>query len=67
MGKTRIVVICPETGIVVITKIAYDDMIEPNKGPHYFACPCGMTHRLSFAGRHRASDRPPPLEKPRAS
>ena len=52
MGKTRIVVTCPETGVVVITTIAYEDMVKPRKMPMLFACACGQTHTLRFAGRH---------------
>jgi hypothetical protein len=56
MGKTRIVVTCPQTGVVVITNFAYEDMITPGKSPKYFACPCGETHTLTFA-RQRSGQR----------
>jgi hypothetical protein len=61
MGKMRIVVTCPETGIAVITSIAYEDMVKPRKGPMLFACPCGETHTLLFAGRASGQHRHPPV------
>jgi hypothetical protein len=61
MAKPRIVVTCPQTGITVISNIAYDDIAGPGKKSIFFACPCGETHKLAFAGRHSDPDRPPPV------
>jgi hypothetical protein len=52
MGKPRIIVTCPQTGVAVITNIAYEDVTGPNKKRMFFACACGETHKLLFAGRH---------------
>jgi hypothetical protein len=52
MAKPRIVVTCPQTGVTVISNIAYDDIAGPAKKTVFFACPCGETHKLIFAGRH---------------
>ena len=65
MGKTRIVVTCPQTGVVVITGIAYEDMVTPGKSPKYFACPCGETHTLTFAGRHSRRREQKPIDSHR--
>lgn len=68
MGKPRIIVTCPQTGVAVITNIAYEDIAGPNKKRMFFACACGETHKLLFAGRH--GDRrnaPPPRDNHRAS
>jgi hypothetical protein len=63
MGKTaRIIVTCPETGVLVITRMTYADMAEPDKRPRYFTCPCGETHKLAFAGKHSAPQEPPPAD-----
>ncbi|MBI1203536.1 MAG: hypothetical protein GC182_13600 [Rhodopseudomonas sp.] len=51
--KTRIVVTCPQTGVVVITRLTYDEMISPREQPRLFACACGETHKLAFAGKIR--------------
>jgi hypothetical protein len=61
MGKMRIVVTCPETGIAVITGIAYEDMVKPRESPMLFACPCGETHTLVFAARPASRHGPPPV------
>jgi hypothetical protein len=66
MDKKRIIVTCPRTGVVVITKIAYDDMITPAKSPKYFNCPCGETHKLVFAGWHSGRGEPKRTENHRA-
>ena len=69
MGRPRIIITCPETGIAVISRIAYEDMINPLKAPMDFKCPCGETHKLQFTGihgKHRAPSRPAPFETPRA-
>ncbi|RDV02273.1 hypothetical protein [Undibacter mobilis] len=63
MGRPRIIITCPETGIAVISRIAYEDMINPLKAPMDFKCPCGETHRLKFAGlqrRREPATRPTP-------
>lgn len=52
MGKRRIIVTCPVTDIAVITNLAYEDVAKPRQNPLLFACPCGETHKLEFAGRH---------------
>lgn len=52
-GKTRIVVTCPQTGVVVITRLTYDEMVRPRLQPRLFACACGDTHKLAFAGKIR--------------
>ncbi len=52
MSKPRIIVTCPVTGIVVITRIDYEDMIGPRDDAMLFSCPCGETHKLEYAGRH---------------
>lgn len=67
MGKPRIIVTCPATGIAVVTVIAYDDMIEPGRAPKFFQCPCGETHKLRFAGRHAALAELIARETPQAS
>ena len=51
--KTRIVVTCPRTGVVVITRLSYDEMVRPRTLPRLFACACGETHKLAFAGKIR--------------
>jgi hypothetical protein len=66
MDKTRIIVTCPRTGVVVITRIVYGDMVTPGKGPKYFVCPCGETHKLAFAGWHSGRREPKPVETHRA-
>lgn len=69
MGRPRIIITCPDTGIAVISRIAYEDMINPLKAPMSFKCPCGETHKLQFAGvqsRHKPPTRPAPLDTPRA-
>lgn len=48
--KPRIVITCPDTGITVISRIAYEDMINPLRAPLQFKCPCGETHELKFVG-----------------
>jgi hypothetical protein len=50
--KTRIVVTCPETGVVVITRLTCEQMIKPRIRPMLFACACGDVHKLLFAGRY---------------
>ena len=52
MAKPRIVVTCPQTGVTVISNIAYDDIAGPEKKSIFFRCACGETHKLAFAGRH---------------
>jgi hypothetical protein len=52
MGKKRIVVTCPVTKIAVITRLTYEEVAEPRQNPRLFACPCGETHQLRFAGLH---------------
>jgi hypothetical protein len=51
-GKKRIIVTCPVTDVAVITNLAYEDVAKPRQNPLLFACPCGETHKLQFAGRH---------------
>jgi hypothetical protein len=63
--KPRIVVTCPQTGVVVVTRIAYEDMVTPGKSPKYFTCPCGETHKLIFAGRHSGKREPKPINRQR--
>ena len=65
--KTRIVVTCPATGIVAITTIAYEDMVDEPKKPRLFSCPCGQMHKITFAGRHSAPRQQPPHDHHRAS
>jgi hypothetical protein len=65
MGKLRIVVTCPQTGVVVITNFAYEDMVTPRKRPKYFACPCGETHTLIFAGQRPGKREPEPVDNHR--
>jgi hypothetical protein len=70
MGKPRIVVTCPQTGVTVISNFAFEDVAGPNNKTVLFACACGQTHRLIYAGKH--GDRrnvPPPQQQdtPRAS
>ena len=69
MSKPRIVVTCPNTGVVVVTTIAYAEMTKPRKTPMLFKCPCGETHKLAFAGRHGAPREPQRMQadSPRAS
>ncbi|MFA6266674.1 MAG: hypothetical protein WC670_13305 [Pseudolabrys sp.] len=63
----RIIITCPETGIAVISRIAYEDMINPLRAPLSFKCPCGETHKLQFDGAPgRSANRPAPLDTPRA-
>ncbi|MDO8875216.1 MAG: hypothetical protein Q8M24_18410 [Pseudolabrys sp.] len=52
MGKPRIVVTCPRTGVTVISNFAYEDVAGPNNKTILFACACGETHRVIYAGRH---------------
>ncbi|MFN3656534.1 MAG: hypothetical protein ACK4UO_04670 [Pseudolabrys sp.] len=52
MGKPRIIVTCPVTQIAVVTTFAYADMVESQKAPKFFRCPCGETHKLRYIGRH---------------
>lgn len=59
MAKPRIVVTCPQTGVTVISNIAYDDIAGPEKNIVFFACACGETHKLAFAGRHRDASKSP--------
>jgi hypothetical protein len=67
MSKPRIIITCPETGIAVISKISYDDMVAPDSKPMLFKCPCGETHRLMFAGKHNLRREPRAVgEGPRA-
>jgi hypothetical protein len=65
MGKTRIIVTCPVTDIVVITGLTYDEVVKPRRDPLLFACPCGETHQLRFGGVH--GHRPPPHQAPTGS
>ncbi len=65
MGKTRIIVTCPVTDIAVITNIAYEEIAKPRRNPLLFACPCGETHQLQFAGRHRDVWGHPPAPRDR--
>src|SRR3569833_3149094 len=48
--KPRIVITCPDTGITVISRIAYEDMINPLRAPMQVKCPCGETHELKIVG-----------------
>jgi len=69
MAKPRIVVTCPKTGVTVISNFAYEDVARANKTV-LFACACGETHRLVYAGPHRdMRNEPPPAahSKDRAS
>ncbi len=50
--KTRIVVTCPQTGVVVITRLTCEQMLRPRTRPMLFACVCGAVHKLSFGGRY---------------
>ena len=68
--KPRIVITCPDTGITVISRIAYEDMINPLRAPLQFKCPCGETHDLKFVGArsgpgggHRGPIDTPPMQK----
>jgi hypothetical protein len=60
MAKQRIVVTCPETGVAVITNIAYEDVAQPRETPMLFACPCGAIHTLQFGGHARRYRPTPP-------
>ena len=62
MAKPRIIVTCPQTGVTVISNIAYDDLAGPRKKTVFFACACGETHKLVFAGRHGDMRKSPPEE-----
>lgn len=62
MGNTRIIVTCPATGIVVITRLTFDEVAKPRLKPLLFTCPCGETHQLQFGGMH--GHRPPPHQAP---
>ncbi len=53
MGKPRIVVTCPKTGVTVISNFAFEDVAGPDHKTVLFACACGDTHRLVYAGPHR--------------
>jgi hypothetical protein len=66
VDKTRIVVTCPATGVVVITKLTYEEMIRPRARPMLFACACGETHKLLFAGRYPGRREPKPVDRHRA-
>lgn len=67
--KTRIVVTCPQTGVVIITRLTYDEMVKPRATPLLFACACGETHKLALAGkiRRRHHTGLTPRDKHRAS
>jgi hypothetical protein len=52
MAKPRIIVTCPQTGVIVISNFAYEDVTGPNNKTVLFACACGETHRLLYAGKH---------------
>jgi hypothetical protein len=69
MGKPRIVITCPQTGVTVISNFAYEDIAGPNHKTVLFACACGETHRLVYAGPHRdmRNAPPPKQDTPRAS
>lgn len=69
MTKPRIVVTCPQTGVTVISNFAYEDVAGPNTKTLLFACACGETHRLLYAGKHgdRCNVPPPKQDTPRAS
>jgi hypothetical protein len=68
MAKPRIVVTCPQTGVTVISNIAYDDVAGPGKKSVFFACACGETHKVVFAGRYGDLGKsPPPMVDDRAS
>ena len=69
MGKPRIVVTCPKTGVTVISNFAYEDVAGPNNKTVLFACACGETHRLVYAGPHRdmRNAPSPKQDTPRAS
>ena len=70
MAKPRIVVTCPTTGVTVISNFAYEDVAGPNCKTMLFACACGETHRLLYAGKHgdrRNVPLPPDRDAPRAS
>ncbi len=67
MGKPRIIVTCPATGIAAITDIAYAEMVEPRTAPKFFRCPCGETHKLRFAGKHASLRQLMAREAPQAS
>lgn len=63
--KPRIVITCPDTGITVISRIAYEDMINPLRAPLQFKCPCGETHELKFVGpRSGPGGSPGPFDAP---
>ena len=67
MGKPRIVVTCPQTGVTVITNIAYEAIAGPQSKTVLFACACGETHKLVYAGKHgdrRAASALPPSSSP---
>ena len=69
MGKPRIVITCPQTGVTVISNFAYEDIAGPNHKTVLFACAWGETHRLADAGLHRDMRNAPPSQQntPRAS
>ena len=67
MAKPRIVVTCPQTGVIVISNIAYDDIAGPGKKSIFFACACGETHKLAFAGPHGSLGKSPLIADDRAS
>jgi hypothetical protein len=64
--KTRIVVTCPATGVVVITRLTYEEMIRPRVRPMLFACVCGDVHKLAFAGRYPGRRDAKPVDRHRA-
>lgn len=61
MGKPRIVVTCPQTGVTVLSNIAYEAMTGPQSKTVLFSCACGETHRLVYAGRHGDRRKAPAL------
>ena len=69
MTKPRIIITCPQTGVTVISNFAYADVAGPNNKTVLFACSCGETHRLIYAGKHGERCNVPArkLETPRAS
>ena len=55
------------TGVTVISNFAYEDVAGPNNKTVLFACACGETHRLIYAGPHRDMRNAPKQDTPRAS
>jgi hypothetical protein len=63
-NKKRIIVTCPVTDVAVITNLTFEEVAKPRQNPLLFACPCGETHKLQFAGSHaELRDLRPPGDK----